>query len=397
MKHIGKAIVWGLKISAKLPRNIISSAIRRKIPVKKGLVVCWAYNFNQYGCNPKALTEYLLEHHPELEIVWIFRKEVDISGIDKRIRCIVHRSLQHLIAVNTAEFLITNSRTHPYEIYWKKRPGQKYLMLWHGGMALKKIEKDVEEKLGYQYPKKAKADSKVCDLMISGCGFHTTLAKEKFWYEGEILEKGLPRSDIFFNTERHADIKKRIFKEYGIKPTEKVVLYAPTFRKPATIEPYKIDWHQTIPKLEAALDTEQITVLLRLHPNMIGKSDTSSLLTSPKIKDATLYHDMQELMCACDMLITDYSSSMFDMMLLKRPCLLYATDMVKYDRGYYFNLRDLPFPLAQSQNELIENLQNFNMQKYLDNCRRFDAMHIRSVEKGEGCKALAEWIKKHSL
>ena len=393
MKNIGKSIGWGLKMLCRLPGNIISSLIRLGRPVKKGLVVCWSYYFKQYSCNPRALTEYLLEHHPEFEIVWVFRKGVNISGIDKRIRCVRYRSLEYLRIINSAEFLITNCRTHPYDICWKKRPGQKYLMLWHGGMALKKIEKDVEDKLGYQYPKKAKADSKVCDLMISGCGFHTTLAKEKFWYNGEVLEKGLPRNDIFFDPGRHEQIRKEIFQKYEISPNSKIVLYAPTFRKPITLEPYRINWEELIPHLSKALGGKDITVLLRMHPNLIGKADTGSLLTCHAVKDATLYHDMQELLCASDMLITDYSSSMFDMMLLGKPCLLYAVDIDKYDRGYYFDLRKLPFPLATSHMELERQIKEFDFNKYIQDCRNFDQDHIRSVEKGEGSKALAEWMK----
>ena len=106
---------------------------------------------------------------------------------------------------------------------------------------------------------------------------------------------------------------------------------------------------------------------------------------------------MHELLCVSDMLITDYSSSMFDMMILDKPCLIYATDIDKYDRGYYFNLRELPFPLAASQEELIQVLKDFNLEKYNADCRDFDKTQIGFVEKGEGSKALAEWIVKHSL
>lgn len=397
MKNIGKSIAWGLKMISRSPRNLVSLLIRLGNPVKKGRVVCWSYFFKQYSCNPKALTEYLLENYPEYEIIWVFRDGVDTSKIDNRIKCIKYRSLEYLRAINTAEFLITNCRTHPYDIYWAKRPGQKYLMLWHGGMALKKIEKDVEDKLGYQYPKKAKADSKACDLMISGCGFHTTLAKEKFWYKGEVLEGGLPRNDIFFDYTKHNAIRANVCKAFGINESNKIVLYAPTFRKPATIEPYRIDWPSTIKELKQALKSEHITVLLRLHPNLIGKFDTSTLINSPEVKDATMYHDMQELLCASDMLITDYSSSMFDMTLLGRPCLLYAVDIEKYDRGYYFNLDQLPYPLARSQDELINHLHEFDMGKHLSDCQAFDQEHIKSVECGKGSKSIAKWMKEHSI
>ena len=85
---------------------------------------------------------------------------------------------------------------------------------------------------------------------------------------------------------------------------------------------------------------------------------------------------------------------MFDMMLLDRPCLIYAPDIEKYDRGYYFNFKDLPFPLATSQEELVQRLKAFDIEKYKKACKDFDDLHVRFVEKGEGCKAIAEWMKK---
>lgn len=359
--------------------------------------MCWAYNFKQYGCNPRYITEYLLENNPEFEIFWVFRRKVDISGIDKRIKCVRFRSFEYYKLVNTAEFFITNSRTDPYRIYWHKREGQKYLMLWHAGMALKKIEKDVEDKLGYSYVKKAKIDSRVCDLMISGCRFQTNLLKEKFWYSGEILEKGIPRNDIFFDTESHMKMHKRICKQYSIPLSNKIVLYAPTFRRDRSIDPYRIGWSEVIPQLRKIFDGEDVTVMLRLHPNLIGKVDTSPLINSPEVIDATLYHDMQELLCVADLLITDYSSSMFDIAMLQRPCILYATDLEKYDRGYYFKFDQLPFPLARNQEDLVSILNIFDIEEYKKNLKLFDELHIGMVEDGNSSKELAKWMINHRL
>jgi CDP-glycerol glycerophosphotransferase len=106
---------------------------------------------------------------------------------------------------------------------------------------------------------------------------------------------------------------------------------------------------------------------------------------------------MQELLCASDMLITDYSSSMFDMTLLGRPCMLYATDAEQYDRGYYFELKQLPYPLARNQEELIRNLEEFDLDRYRSDCMDFDKEHIKSVERGKGSEGIAQWMKEHSI
>jgi CDP-glycerol glycerophosphotransferase len=395
MKDLGPAIVWGLNRIGKVFGNIFSFIIRCFTRVHKGRMMCWAYTFKQYSCNPRYLTEHLLENNTEFEIFWVFRGNVDTSGVDKRIKCVRYKSLQYYILVNTAEFFITNARTDPYRIYWHKRKGQKYVMLWHGGVALKRIEKDAEAQLSYSYLKKAKIDSKVCDLMVSGCRFQTSLLKEKFWYDGEILERGIPRNDVFFNKARHPEMKDRICHKYGISPDSRIVLYAPTFRRNKSIEPYRIDWSRVVPELRKIYGTEKISILLRLHPNLIGKADASSLINDESVIDVTRYHDMQELLCVSDLLITDYSSSMFDITMLKKPCMLYATDIEKYNRGYYFDFAELPFPLARNEEELIGNIRTFDSAAYDESVESFFEKHIGLCEDGNASKAIAGWLTRH--
>ena len=393
MKRVGAIIGWGLNRFIKLFGNILSAIVRSFTKVEKGRVLCWAYNYKQYGCNPRYLTEYLLENHPDMEVVWVFRRGIDITKVDKRIKCVRFRTWEYLRMVNSAEFLITNSRTDPWHIYWHKRPEQKYLMLWHGGAALKKVERDAEDKLGYSYWRKAKRDSEVCDLMISGCSANTDLIKRSFWYSGEILEAGIPRNDIFFNKEQHRKIRERLNCEYNIPDNHRIVMYAPTFRRSGTIEPYNINWQEIIPHLREKFDGAELTVFLRLHPNLIGKVDTSSLQNSPEVIDMTRYHDMQELLCVSDMLITDYSSSMFDYAMLRRPCLLYATDVEQYDRGYYYDFCELPFPLARDGKQLVELIKNFDIDNYLSTLDNFLNQTLGIKERGVAAKELAEWMR----
>ena len=395
MKDLGAAIGWGLNRIGKSFGNIFSLIIRCFTRVHKGRMMCWAYTFKQYSCNPRYLTEYLLENNTEFEIFWVFKGNVDTFGVDKRIKCVRYKSLRYFLLVNTAEFFITNARTDPYRIYWHKRKGQKYVMLWHGGVALKRIEKDAESQLSYSYLKKAKIDSKVCDLMVSGCRFQTSLLKEKFWYDGEILERGIPRNDVFFDKARHPEMRERICRKYGISPDSRIVLYAPTFRRDKSIEPYRIDWSRVVPELRKIYGTEKVSVLLRLHPNLIGKADASSLVNDESVIDVTRYHDMQELLCVSDLLITDYSSSMFDITMLKKPCMLYATDIEKYNRGYYFDFAELPFPLARNEEELIGNIRTFDSAAYDESVESFFEKHIGLCEDGNASKAIAGWLTRH--
>ena len=115
-----------------------------------------------------------------------------------------------------------------------------------------------------------------------------------------------------------------------------------------------------------------------------------------KVLDCTRYLDMQELLCAADFLITDYSSSMFDISIMGKPCFLYADDKDEYDRGFYFKLQDLPFSLAESQSELLDNISNFNIEKYNLKLKVFYDDQIGLWAKGNACHDIYKWIKKNS-
>ena len=394
MRRLGEMIGWGLNRIIRLFGNMVSALVRCFVKVQRGRVVCWAYNFKQYGCNPRYLTEYLLENYPDMDIVWVFRRGVDISGVDSRVKCVRFRTLEYLKMINSAEFLVTNSRTDPWHICWHKRPEQKYLMLWHGGAALKKVERDVEDKLGYSYVRKAKRDSQVCDLMISGCRANTELIKRSFWYSGEILEQGIPRNDLFFDTAQHDAIRQRINEQYNLPSDCRIVMYAPTFRRGGSIEPYRIDWGELLPDLRNIFGGAQVKIFLRLHPNLIGKVDTLPLMNCPEVLDMTLYHDMQELLCVSDMLITDYSSSMFDYAMFRRPCMLYATDVEQYDRGYYYDFTELPFPLARNGQELKTLIADFDKESYLHSLDSFLDNTLGLNERGVAARELALWMRR---
>lgn len=397
MKRLGERIAYWSNCATKILGNTISYILRLTLSIKPGRVMCWAYNFKQYSCNPRYLSEYILEHYPDMEIYWVFRRGVDTSSVDPRIKVVRFRSWQYYRLLATAEFLATNVRTDPFKIYWHKRPGQKYLMLWHAGVALKRIEKDAEDKLGFSYLQRAKHDSKVCDLMISGSAMHTNLIHRAFWYDGEVLECGIPRNDLFFHAEGIEQSRRRITQHYGISEQDKIVLYAPTFRNSGTIEPYRIDWSRVMPKLTEMLGSERVSVIVRMHPNLIGKVDTSSLVAYDGVYDGTMYHDMQELLSASDLLITDYSSSMFDFSLMGKPCMLYAVDAMQYDRGYYFNLRELPYPLSESEDELIDTLEKFDRVEYERRLLEFFGNNVGSKEYGHASEEIAKWMKQHSI
>ena len=397
MKRITQFIGWVLNRIVKLPKNIAAYVANLTTPIVPGRVVCHSHSFQQYSCNPRYLTEYLHKHHPEFEIYWVFRKGANTSELPKGVKSVRFRTWEYLKLMASAEFVFSNVRTDPWRVYWHKRRGQKYVMLWHGGVSLKRIEADAIDALSFSYIYRAKADSRICDLMISGCRMQTELQAKSFWYDGEIMERGIPRNDIFFDTERRKHLRLYIANHYGIDPTSRIVLYAPTFRSNHSTEPYTIDWSRVMPAISKMFDGDKVAVLVRMHPNLIGKVETAHLTAFEGVCDATRYNDMQELLSAADMLITDYSSSMFDFAMQSRPCILYATDAEAYDRGFYFNLRELPFPLAENEEQLIATIEAFDSAAYTSRLNTFFTERVGLKEDGHASEALAEWMVAHRL
>lgn len=360
--------------------------------VRKNRIFCTSYHYKKYSCNPRYITEFLLKEHPgEYEIYWCFKKNIKIPQLPEGIKVVTWPSLKFFYVLNTSAFIFSNSRLDFWDKYYKKRKEQKYIMTWHSSMGVKKVEKDAVESLSQDYIEYAKRDSLNCDLILAGCELRANIIRTSFWYYGEILKKGTPRNDMLFTVDVKG-LKKKIYSLYHIPTNAKILLYAPTFRSNHTLDYYKFDWRDVVTLLNDMYG-EEFCVLLRLHPNLLDivKIDCGSTAI-----DVTRYHDMHELLCISDILVTDYSSSMFDFALLNRPCFIYATDYTKYDRGVYMDLHDTPFPFAQSNAELLSLLKEFDVLAYQESLIRFNHDYIGSYEKGKACEGVYQWMNSNN-
>jgi CDP-glycerol glycerophosphotransferase len=329
-----------------------------KLPIKKNKIVMANFNGNGFGCNLKYIAEEIIRQNLNYDIVWLIKKELKESvEIPSPIRMVEFRSIRHYYELATAKIWIDNERK---SIYTPKRKEQYYIQTWHGVVALKQIEKDVEKQLPSHYIAKAKNDSKMIDLLISNSEVHTDLFKRAFWYEGEILEIGAPRSEILVN--RH-DISKKVLSYFNFKG-KNILLYAPTFRDKAGTEVYNIDFDRLLKALEKKYGGDWI-ILVRLHPDVSTKVNFFEY--NKKVFNATDYEDMNELLSVSDILITDYSSCMFDFSITKKPIFLYAPDITEYieERNFYFDIHSLPYPLAENNDQLQRLIEGYDKSSYL--------------------------------
>lgn len=363
--------------------NKLLLIILRLLPIKHNKILFIGYYGSQYGCNPKYLSEYFSKADNSLKIIWTFIEpsKYTLNNIIK----VKYYSIRYFYELSTSKVIITNYRLPQY---FKKRSNQTYIQTWHSSLRLKMIENDAVETIPTSYIKMAKHDSRQIDILLSGCEFSTQIFKRAFWYDGEILECGTPRCDILFNQDKALISKLKT--NLGIPTDVKLLLYAPTFRKDNSLDAYDIDFNHLKTTLEKNANWK---ILIRLHPHLLNLSK-ELVEKYDDVIDVTNYDDIQELLLISDLLITDYSSLMFDYLITEKPCFIYASDLNNYlkkDRNIYFDITKLPFPLCQSNNELCQTINEFNNSKYTTAIRHFN-QQIGSFEDGNACKRVYEKV-----
>lgn len=373
-------------------KNIIARTIINMfncLPIKKNKIFLFSYYGSQYGCNPKYISEYIVKNYPsdKFDVVWAFN---DISSKEhiQGVRKVKIMTLKYFYELCTSKVIITNFRTVDM---FKKRKNQYYIQTWHSSLRLKQIEKDAENSLPENYIKMAKEDSKKCDLLLSGCKYSTDIFKRAFWYNGEIFEHGTPRNDLLAKVDEQykADIKKKI----NISKDTKLVLYAPTFRKNDDLEVYNLDYKEVLNSLKLKFGGDW-RFCVKLHPHLISKSE--QLNYGDDVLDLTKYDDIQELLAISDVLISDYSSLIFDFGLTKKPCFLYVPDLDEYtnqDRKLYFDIEQLPFINTKSSTDLVTEIRSFDKERYNQELDVF-LDSIGSFENGNSCEKLVERISE---
>ncbi|MBE6945680.1 MAG: glycerophosphotransferase [Ruminococcaceae bacterium] len=355
------------------------------LPVNKRKVVFSSYYGRGYSDNPKAIAQALLETRRNLKLVWLVKDEKEAATLPKGITPCPFGSVRSIFALATARVWVDNCRKYAR---FKKRD-QFFLQTWHG-FPLKRIEKDALEHLAPDFERGAIKDSRFTDLLVSNSSFMTRVLRRCFWYEGEIGEFGSPRNDVFLWTRRAGPEKVR--PHFDLPQDRKLVLYAPTFRADHSTDAYRLEAESLLKSCAQRFGGEW-SLLVRLHPNVAARSEALFPYDGRRIIDATMYPDMQELMQESDMLLTDYSSCMFDFALSGKPCLRFALDVEAYkdDRGFYFTSEEIPFPLAQSNAELCNAITHFDLESYLSNWHGFTcAQGFR--EDGHASKRCARWI-----
>ena len=362
------------------------------LPIENNKIIFRTY-YGAYSCNPKYIAEEIIRQNLPYKLVWVVNKNI-LKFIDDfprdKIMLVMSGSPEDFRETLTAKIIIENERRAKYikkGVF--KRSQQIYISTWHGSLGIKKTGQDREDLTEKNF-RISKIDSSQIDYMTSNGSYTTEFFKRNFWNNGKILECGHPRNDVFFkNTE---GVRKKIFYKYNISEDKKILLYAPTFRQDYDLTAYNIDFLSLKKTLIKHFGGDWV-IFYRLHPELLKLKEKFEFDSINTI-DVSDYSDMQELLVAADSIITDYSSCIYDFMLSYKPGFIFATDRKKYEnsRGLYYSLSSTPFPVAESNDELIKNIENFDYEKYKKEVKEF-LKDKGCIDDGHASERVVELIK----
>ena len=336
-------------------------------PIDPNLIVFESYQGKYHSCSPKAIFEEMINDpaYAGYRFVWSFtnaRKHKYLTR-NKRVTLVKRGTAKYYEVMATAKYRITNS-TNPVTVPVRK--GQIYIQTWHG-TPLKRLGLDiVRDGNAAQSLKEIHAlyrrEATQFDYLISPSAYTTEKLSSAFGLTPEeqkrkIVELGYPRNVALFTytPETVAELKEF----YGIPEGKKVILYAPTFRE----ADYRYGKGFSY---QIALDVERLRerfgetacVLMRTHYLANAQFDYEKY--EGFLIKVTGVADINHLYIISDLLITDYSSVMFDFSILRRPMIFYMYDQEQYRgelRHFYIEPDILPGPIVSTQEELEDEIE----------------------------------------
>lgn len=354
---------------------------------------CLAHN---YADNIKPIAEYLAREYPgKFEIYVAVSDPAHFEHLkEKGITPIKIDSLTYYKVAMSSAFYVTNSGGYSF---LPLRKGQYVINTWHGGGAYKKVGADAYN-VGKYYRKDMLLTAKKTSLFLaSGTRFADTHSRALLIPREIFKEVGMPRNDILVKND--PEQSKAIKQKLGIPEGEKLVLYAPTYRRPnddtfgqSIAIDYGIDPERVCRAMSARFGGKW-HFAMRLHPQIkeaVG-------LDSKDILNLTSYDDMQELLLAADAMINDFSSSMWDFMLTGKPSFLFARDLQHYieTTAVYTPVSEWPFPKSIDNDELEKNILEFDEEQYRKDCEKH-YKQLGGCETGRATEYVCKYIAKRA-
>lgn len=335
--------------------------------VDEHMILFSSFNGKFYTDSPKAIYSYMRgnDKYKEYKFIWAFNEPDKYKYLEdnENTTIIKQGTKQYEQYLSKAKYWIFNYRAADYQ-YPKKY--QVFLQCWHG-TPLKRLGYDLEnpdnilntkKEIRYKY----RVDAKKFKYLLSPSKFSTNKFisawnLKKVGKEACIIEEGYPRNDFLINYTKN-DIQEIKAKLKVDNINKKIILYAPTWRdnqhQSGIGYTYKTQVDFDILQRELGQD---YIILFRAH--YLVANDFNFKKYGGFVYDVSKVDDINELYVISDILVTDYSSVIFDYANLKRKIIFYMYDLERYEnkmRGFYIDLKELPGAITKNEKELVKEI-----------------------------------------
>jgi len=276
---------------------------------------------------------------------------------------------------------LVNNYNFPY--YFRKSNGQIYLQTWHG-TPLEKIGADAPaSSLSLSFCQLMQRETRYWDLLLAQNDYAAEIISKAFNYGGRVINLGCPGNDrLIGSLSRRRRLQVR--NNFGFEPYHFVVLYAPArrngpldARNRGRVNDLDLDHVHTVLGDRARL-------VIRGYENI----EKNSASRQRWLVHAMRYPDINDLLLASDLLITDYSPIMFDYAVTRKPIVYFTPDLAEYPDGtFYVDLKQIaPGPICRTNEELCDVLSRLGntVETYSERYRGFAA---RFVPRDDGAAA----------
>lgn len=334
------------------------------IPVDKKAILFSAHG-RKYNDSPKAIYEYLLAH-PEFKdykFYWAIEDNTK-AQIPGEYTAVKPDTFKYFCTALRCKYWVTCVNIERGLKF--KRRKMVYLNTWHG-IPIKTVGNEAEGRKDYDF-------SYIDYFCVSG-DYEIDVYKRSFNVgQAQLLKSGMPRNDVLYNT---TDNEIRAIKErLGLPLNKKILLYAPTWRDSKDGgKSYQIKPPIDLALWERELGAEYI-LLFRTHPYT---NELLGVAFNNFVRDYTNYPDINDLMKIADVLISDYSATIFDYAILERPIVCFAYDLGTYsrERGFAMDIStEMPGGCAITEQDVIARILKGDFQVECAAVRAFKQKYI---------------------
>ncbi|WRS31166.1 CDP-glycerol glycerophosphotransferase family protein [Actinomycetaceae bacterium MB13-C1-2] len=363
------------------------------LPIAENQVFFECFNGKSFGDNVAPVAEQIHFLRPDLRL--LVSASSSVPALPNYVERLVPYSEEWYRALTTSKYIVTNNNL-PW--FFSKRPGQRYVQLWHG-TPLKRLLRDMRpESRMLDYWDLMQREIPQWDGLLAQNPYSANRFQQAFGYEGDVRVLGYPRNDLLVD-QRQGAKRDETRSALGLSSDDFVILYMPTWRDNLRDKDGQVknadffDFELVLSNLP-----ENGRILFRSHH--VASSGRPELPSG--VIDVTSYPEVSELYLAADALVTDYSSTMFDFAILRKPMIFFSPDIDEYsgtNRGMYLEYEDwVPGPVVRSNEELIDVLQYWDVIGAPIQSSRIDNWIERfsPADDGRASERVAHWILESS-